>query len=57
MFEITSCVDTVKEYSVTLTNLSEIFIGIIIITLVQSQIFLLYQDVVFECFFTFMEVL
>ena len=38
VFNYRIALDTVKEaISVTLTNLSEIFIGIIIITLVQSE--------------------
>lgn len=49
MFNYRIALDTVKRaISVTLTNLSEIFIGIIIITLVQSEFSL--SDVVFECF-------
>ena len=49
VFNYRIALDTVKRaISVTLTNLSEIFIGIIIITLVQSEFSL--SDVVFECF-------
>ena len=49
VFNYWIALDTVKRaISVTLTNLSEIFIGIIIITLVQSEFSL--SDVVFECF-------